>query len=129
MKSKNWSCLGMAMIVLASFSVYAHEKGEEKGGAGDVTLQGEVVDLACYMGHEAKGAKHKDCADLCIKGGMPVGLLTKDGGVYLLVEDHTNKAAYQNVKGWAAEQVKVVGDLHKRGGLQAIVVEKAEKAG
>jgi hypothetical protein len=29
----------------------------------------------------------------------------------------------------AAEQVKVVGDLHKRGGLQAIIVEKAEKAG
>lgn len=126
MRSTVWTSLGIAALILSSAPLYAHEMGEEKGG-GDVNIQGEVVDMACYMGHEAMGPKHKDCAEMCIKNGMPVGLVTKSGEVYLLVEDHTNKDAYQNVKGWAAEQVKVTGDLHKRGGVQAIVVEKAQK--
>ena len=128
MKSKLWNGLWVGLLIGVAPALFAHEMGEEKG-QGDVTVQGEVVDLACYMGHEAKGAKHKDCAEMCMKGGMPIGLLTDKGRVYLLLEDHTSKEAYQSLKGMAAEQVKVLGDLHKRGGLEAIVVEKAQKAG
>ena len=115
-------------LFLATPMLHAHEMGAEKG-QGDTMAQGEVVDMACYMGHEARGAKHKDCAEMCVKGGMPMGLVTDKGDVYLLLEDHTNKDAYQSLKGMVADNVKVVGDLHKRGGLQAIIVEKAEKAG
>ena len=118
----------IAGLIQAAPALHAHEMGAEKG-QGDFITQGEVVDMACYMGHEARGAEHKDCAEMCIKNGMPIGLLTDKGDVYLLLEDHTSKDAYQSLKGMAAEKVKVVGDLHKRGGLQAIIVEKAEKAG
>ncbi|SRR5258708_7389450 len=127
MNMKRWSGLGVGLLICASPVLFAHEMGAEKG-EGDITVQGEVVDLACYMGHEAKGAKHKDCGDMCLKGGMPMGLLTDKGAVYLLLEDHTNKEAYQSLKAKAAENVRVMGDLHKRGGIQAITVEKAEKA-
>ena len=128
MKMKLWSGLAVGLLIGGGPVLYAHEMGEEKG-QGDITVQGEVVDMACYMGHQAMGAKHKDCGDMCIKGGMPIGLLTAQGTVYLLLEDHTSKEAYQSLKGMTAEQVKVMGDLHKRGGLEAVVVEKAQKAG
>src|SRR5258708_5878655 len=52
------------------------------------TLKGEVVDLMCYLDHGAKGEKHKGCANKCIKSGGPVGLLTSDNQLYLVIGDH-----------------------------------------
>src|SRR5215470_13646497 len=91
-----------AMTLMVGTALYAHEMGSKSGS--DISIQGEVVDMACYMGHEAHGAKHKDCAYMCVKGGMPMGLLTDKGTVYLLLEDHTNKDAYQSLKGMTADQ-------------------------
>ena len=61
---------------------------EEKAGAATKTIKGEVVDLMCYLDHGAKGEKHKGCATKCIEGGGPVGLLTEDNHLYLVVGDH-----------------------------------------
>ena len=126
MKSKIWKAMALSLLITGV--AYAHEMGKEKG-QGDVTAKGEVVDMACYMGHGTRGSEHKDCAEMCVKGGMPMGLVTDKGDVYLLLEDHTNKEAYQSLKGMTAQQVKVMGDLSKKGGVQAIIVEKAAKAG
>ena len=60
----------------------------EKAAAQTQTIKGEVVDLMCYLDHGAKGEKHKGCATKCIKGGGPVGLLTADNQLYLVVGDH-----------------------------------------
>ncbi|HWH69865.1 MAG TPA: hypothetical protein VNT26_10790, partial [Candidatus Sulfotelmatobacter sp.] len=72
-----------AALVLPAVSFGADEKA-----SGDTqTLKGEVVDLMCYLDHGAKGEKHKNCAQTCIKGGGPVGLLSGDQ-LYLVVGDH-----------------------------------------
>ena len=52
------------------------------------SVTGEVVDLMCYLDHGAKGEKHAGCAEKCIKSGGPVGLLTKDNQLYLVVGNH-----------------------------------------
>lgn len=99
-----------------------HEMGTDQGKS--LTIKGELLDMACYMGHEGKGKKHKKCAETCILGGAPLGLLTEKGDVYLLVEDHAKKEPYESLKGKAAETVSVTGDYFKRGGVQAVVVKK-----
>ena len=33
------------------------------------------------------GTKHRDCGQKCVRNGMPVGLLTKDGKVYMLIDE------------------------------------------
>ena len=66
------------------------------------TLQGEILDMSCYIGEEAHGAKHKGCAVKCLKSGASMGLLTSDGQVYLLVEDHGAAKVYSQLKNWAA---------------------------
>ena len=105
----------------------AHHHDEAEHAAGQpLTVTGEVLDLACYMAHEGKGEKHKSCAQACINGGAPIGVLTADGDVYLLVEDHEAKKPYESLKGKAAEQVKVSGTLQQRGGLRAIVVASVQ---
>jgi len=33
------------------------------------------------------GGKHRDCGQKCLKNGQPIGLLTSDGKLYLLMEE------------------------------------------
>ena len=90
--------------------------------AGTQTLKGEVVDLMCYLDHGAKGEKHKGCATKCIKSGGPVGLLTPDGQVYLVIGDH--KPINDQLADKAAETVTLKGKVVERGGMK--MIENAE---
>jgi len=94
--------------------------------AKDIEVMGEVLDLACYVHKGAYGEKHKKCAEMCIKGGAPIGILTTDGKVYLIVEDHDNSKPYEEIKNYAAQNVKVKGKLYNRNGLPAIVISSVE---
>lgn len=106
----------------------AAESKEVKAG-GAATLTGEVLDLSCYLGHGATGLKHKSCAVKCLTDKhAAAGLLTKDGTVYLLVEDHEHEDAYKALIQLAGEQAKVTGKKSEKGGLKALLVEKAEKS-
>jgi hypothetical protein len=87
------------------------------------SVTGEVVDLACYMPHDSKGASHRKCADTCAKKGMPLAILTDDNQLFLVLEDHENPKGYATVKDKAAEHVTVEGEKINKGGIQAIVAE------
>jgi len=119
--------LVLSLIVGAglAWSDKGHD-GEHGAGGKAVTVKGELVDMACYMAHEGKGAKHAKCAKMCIVGGSPLGILTTDGKVYLLVENHASaktKKPYATARELIAETVTIKGDAYERGGTQAIVVE------
>jgi hypothetical protein len=115
------------VLVLLLFSASAViSQGSKAATAKKVTLKGEILDLACYVAGEKKGAEHKKCAEMCIKGGAPIGLLTDDGKVYLLVENHQKPEPYEKCKEFAAEKVTVTGLLYQRGGLAGVVVEAVE---
>ena len=102
------------------------------GGAAvaraDDSISGEVIDLACYMAHPATstGPSHKKCAQTCAKKGIPMGLLTDDKTVYLLLEDHDNPKGYAMAKDKAAEKITVQGNKVMQGGMNGIVVESVQ---
>jgi len=52
-----------------------------------VTISGEIIDLSCYLQLGKHGEKHKACGTKCLSAGQPIGLLTKEGGVYLLIDE------------------------------------------
>jgi len=79
------------------------------------------------MSSDAQGDKHKECASGCIKGGAPMGLLTSDGKVYLLVENHSKKEAYDKLKAHAGEKVTVTGTAAVKGGLPGLIVEELKE--
>jgi hypothetical protein len=93
-----------------------------KAEAKPVTLKGEIVDMGCYLGHGAKGADHKACALKCIAGGMPMGLLTADGKLYLLTMDHDNADPFNKAKDMASMNVDLTGMVMDKGGMRAIEV-------
>lgn len=108
----------------------AKESAEHGAGGKEVTVKGELIDMSCFMAHEGKGKKHAKCANMCVVGGAPLGILTGDGKVYLLVENHSSvkaKKPYMEAKKLVAETVTIKGDAYDRGGVQAIVVESVSK--
>jgi hypothetical protein len=52
-----------------------------------VTVTGEIVDYSCYLQVGKHGGKHRDCGQKCLRNGQPIGLLTKEGKLYLLMEE------------------------------------------
>ena len=96
-------------------------------GAG-VTLSGEIVDMACYLGHGAHGSEHAACALKCAQAGQPVGLLTTDGKLYLLLGDHADTSAFDKAKTLAGQKVEIKGEKADRDGVQGLIVESVSKA-
>ena len=91
------------------------------------TLSGEVVDLACYIGHSGKGETHKSCAVKCAAMGQPVGLLSSDGRLYLLVADHVDSGPYEKARKLAGEQVEMKGEVAAKDGISALTVKDVKK--
>jgi len=91
-----------------------------KAEAKTANVTGEVIDTGCYMAHGATGEKHASCAAKCIAGGMPMGLLTDAGTLYLITMNHDNPDAYNKLKEMAAKKVVVTGVTHERSGMKAI---------
>ena len=93
--------------------------GAEAKDSGQIeTIKGEVVDLMCYLDHGAKGDKHKGCATKCIEGGGPVGLLTADNKIYLVVGDH--KPLNTELAAKAAQTVTLKGKVVEKHGMKMI---------
>ena len=85
-------------------------------------VKGEIVDMSCYVSHGARGEKHAKCAMGCAKKGLPIGVLTESGDLYLIIENHDNADAYAAAKEKAASTVTVQGTVFEKNGMKAIQV-------
>ena len=119
-KRKTW--IGVALLALACGAAIGSAALAEEGGA-KVTVQGEVLDLACYVSHGAQGAEHAKCAQSCAKGGQPIGLLAGDGTVYLLYASHSDGAPFQQAREKAGTKVEITGVKGNKGGIQGLEVQ------
>jgi len=102
-----------------AFGVSAHPPGADSHGghkeseAGkQVTIQGELIDAACFMTSDgdAKGKEHAECAQKCMASGIPAAILPEgskdsDAAMYLLT-DPVVLAPY------AAQTIKVEGKAY-----------------
>jgi hypothetical protein len=100
---------------------HAHGAAEKKPAATStetVTVTGEVLDMACYIDHGATGEKHASCAKTCIESGLPVGIKTADGKVYLVIGEH--KPINKQLAQYAAKTITVKGKLVTRDGISML---------
>ena len=111
----------VAVVVGGLFSVWSMQAEEQKAG-NEVTVKGEVLDMACYLDHGAHGEKHAQCAATCISSGLPVGLKGTDGKTYLLIGDH--KPLNSTLADQAGKTITVKGKLASRDGIN--MIENAE---
>src|SRR5206468_12302443 len=119
---KRFSVLACSLsLMVTALPAIAHE-GHHMAGEKVVkrTITGEVVDTGCYLGHAARGEKHVSCATKCLNQGMPMGLLTSNGTLYLVTLDHDNADPYNSLKSMAGKKVTVTGEFLTRSGTKAI---------
>ena len=120
MKKLNILISFAAATAFAAFPAFAHEGHEGQEGE-EVSVRGEVVDMVCYIDHNAYSGtdpKHVDCAKKCINLGLPVGLKADDGKTYLLIGEH--KPINSELASLAAKTITVEGKLVSRDGFNMI---------
>jgi len=97
-----------------------HEHGDDAAASKEVT--GEVVDMMCYVDHNAVGEKHgQACGAKCVRGGGPVGIVS-DGKAYLVVGEH--KPMNDQLAEYCGKTITLKGKMADRGGIA--MIENAE---
>ena len=110
------------VIVAATFvcaltlSPFALAEEHEHGATSpEKTVTGEVVDMMCYVDHNAVGETHgQSCGAKCIKNGGPVGIVS-NGKAYLVVGEH--KPINDQLAEYCGKTVTLKGKLAERGGI------------
>jgi hypothetical protein len=94
----------------------------------ETVLEGEVVDLHCFMKHDemGMGPDHAKCAQQCIGKGMPVGFLS-NGEVFLLLGPQ-HETVGDMVADFCGVRSLVSGKVVEHHGLKAIEVGSIMKA-
>jgi hypothetical protein len=114
--------------VWSSTTVGAAVDGKPNPGAKPATVVGEIVDFSCYLQIGKHGEKHRSCAQKCFTNGQPIGLLTSNGSLYMLMEEEHDprrdgltdfrKAAVDH----AGHIMEVTGTESSLGGYKALYV-------
>src|SRR5438874_13727517 len=78
----------MIVALTASPLAIGQEHAHDSDTAASKEVTGEVVDMMCYVDHNAVGEKHgQSCGAKCIKSGGPVGIVS-EGIAYLVLGEH-----------------------------------------
>jgi hypothetical protein len=109
-----------ALVCAPTAIAQEHEHGSDTAASKEVT--GEVVDMMCYVDHNAVGEKHgQSCGAKCIKSGGPVGIVS-EGKAYLVVGEH--KPINDQLAEYCGKNITIKGKLAERGGIA--MIENAE---
>ena len=117
--------LSFILAIALSPCAVAHEHEQGKEGADVASAKevtGEIVDMMCYVDHNAVGEKHgQSCGAKCVKSGGPVGIVS-DGKAYMVVGEH--KPMNDQLAEYCGKTITLKGKLAERGGIA--MIENAE---
>jgi len=110
----------------AAFAWQAHSHEHQAGKSTQIT--GQVVEIACFVGHDSSGPKHAKCAEACARAGNPLAIYDETAkALYLPISlDHKNPNT--KLMAFIEKKVKVTGTLMEKAGLRGIAIENVEAA-
>ena len=101
--------------------------GTGAGAQESSVVQGEIVDLPCYMVN-GEGAEYQACVELGTQlKGVPMGILTDSEAVFLLVNESADPDALEAAKGLAGQRAELTGTMVSRRGVASFIVESARE--
>ncbi|MFM1868030.1 MAG: hypothetical protein RL591_1438 [Planctomycetota bacterium] len=101
---------------------------------GTVEISGEIVDSKCWLGvmKPGDGKAHRDCATLCIRGGIPPSIICEapDGTERraLVVGRDGTPLAFDSLAPWIAAPVVIRGNAEVVDGMAIVRVEQIARA-
>ncbi len=92
------------------------------------TFRGQTIDPKCYLGamKPGEGKAHKDCATLCISGGIPPMFITRNvQGVatYYLLSAPDGGPASDGILPFIADAVEISGDVERLADLLVFKID------
>ena len=120
----------MAAVLATGLGTFATIAAAGSDGE-KMTVTGEMIDTWCYYsgvmgGPDAVvGSAHHTCALWCSAGGIPVGILTDDGTVYMVLRigDDSTSNGGDAAFAMASDVVTVEGTVYRRDGINYITVD------
>ena len=96
---------GFVFILLFSMTLgYLYPQNEiNKKKPKDSQIEGELVDLTCYISSGLSGEGHKSCATRCLTRGAPAGLVDQNGNIFVIIAPSPGYASY------AAQTIRLIG--------------------
>jgi hypothetical protein len=125
-----------SFVVLRTGSSQGAAAGAPEAGRveplGSVNWTGELVDTKCWLGVMRPGAGkvHRACAVRCLSGGVPPGLLLRDGrgdGVVVLLAGPNGERAQVDPQ-WAGRELTVEGILELLDGTPVLRLKSCRLA-
>ena len=112
-------CLAMPTLILAVDDA-------DSTAIGTLSVEGLVRDIACPLQNKKSTSTSysKDCITTCMKEGSPLGILTKDGDVYVPVTQSMPDMGQNALKPFVGEHVKATGKVFLRNGTHAIEISE-----
>jgi hypothetical protein len=130
---RDWSRvlqLAAAILISASVTVLLMKWSERRNrsvvAAQEILVTGEVLDMTCYIAYNLSGPDHAECARVCIRNGLPVGIKAQDGKVYLLTGE-PGHSVNAELADYAAKTVTIKGKESFRDGFAQLQVEEIRK--
>jgi hypothetical protein len=130
----------LRLCVLAGCGVAAMAAGPQapqktsmegsRANRSEVSIEGLVRDIACPMQNLDGNATHLSmkCALACVKAGSPIGILTKDGDVYLAISDKMpDYDQRQKLMPLVGKYARASGFAFERNGTHAIVITEIKE--
>jgi len=99
--------------------------------AKPVEIKGEIIDTWCYLsgvmgGQDAVvGTSHHTCALWCAAGGIPVGVLTEEGDIYMVLKLKGEEVLEQSdaIMEIQSDVITAKGLHYVRDGVNYLIVE------
>ncbi|MFH1568879.1 MAG: hypothetical protein ABIL09_12850 [Gemmatimonadota bacterium] len=88
------------------------------------TMKGEIIDVGCYVHHQARGEQHSSCAVSCAKLGMPIGFLEDGTGHIYLVVPAGHSDPREGVLSHLGKHVQVTGAVLESGGMKTLELQQ-----
>jgi hypothetical protein len=114
-----------ATVVVTAGPLQKTSMEGDRANRADTTIEGLVRDIACPMQNLDGDATHLSltCVRDCVKAGSPIGILTKDGELYLPISDKMpDYSQRQRLMPFLGKYVRVKGISFERKGTHAIVI-------
>ena len=102
----------------------------ESFGDRPVQVRGEIVDSKCFLGVMVPGSgkTHKDCASLCLRGGIPPALYVRDQSgqsSVLLLTGTSGEPIGARALQVVGEAIDMTGTLQRQGGWLVLRTDPA----
>jgi hypothetical protein len=113
------------LLLLAAAALAAQKDPVKNSDSDTLTVEGLVRDIACPIQNKKSTATDfsMDCILKCAKAGSPLGILTKDGTLYVPVTESMPDTGQQQLLPFVGRLVSATGKEFSRNGVHGLEIK------